>query len=113
MAMGIHKNDTIERVLQSHIRPRHRTDVLNQIKEVITNYAPKDSRMQRMSVYGSLKKTHSCQGSVQHNSSGFGMVQKGVRFAKATPKYSVLSSGLRLYSSLGQYSGHSARLNKR
>lgn len=79
--MGIHKNDTIERVLQSHIRRRHRIDVLNQIVEVITNYAPKDSRMQRMSVYVSLKKTHSCQYSSNmedhsHNSPGFGMVQR-------------------------------------
>ena len=63
--MGIHNNDTIERVMQSQIRWRHRIDVLNQIEEVITNYAPKDSRMQRMSGFESVKKTHSCQGSVQ------------------------------------------------
>ena len=98
MAMGIHKNDTIERVLQSHIRRRHRIDVLNQIEEVITNYARKDSRMQRMSVYGSLKKhTFLPRFSTAQTWKTTRTIHpalawyKGVRFAKATPKYSVLA----------------------
>lgn len=33
--MGIHRNETVEKLVQSHRRRRHQNEVLNQIEEVI------------------------------------------------------------------------------